>query len=201
MDTSIIIFSIIILICLISITILFIKFNTISKSIDNISNLIDGNKKLIDQHILNDLTKLPSTLNLEKLKVKDLEVENNLTTSNINSNNDTISINSNVNINSDKIKVNPKVILNTEYNYNDDIELMKDKNLEYINIDDSNDSNIDINYKLNDTIYYVVNKYKKDKKKKKIKVENKEDVKEDKEETDPSIENYENIPSYDLFYH
>ena len=101
METTTIIFGIIILICLTSIVLLFIKIRSMSNSIDNVSKLIEGNKKLIDSHILNDLTEIPSTLNLEKLKVKDLEVENNLSASNINSNDDSISINSKVIFNKD----------------------------------------------------------------------------------------------------
>lgn len=152
METSTIIFTICIIICVISMILLFIKLNNISETIE-----------------INQLeSKIPSSLTLDKLKVKDLEVENNLMASNINSENDSLSINSNVelnkdlHLNGDKLKVNPKMIINTSYNYADDStkDDFINKKLQYLYIDDSDDSNMDMNLHLDEIAYYMGTSYK-----------------------------------------
>ena len=88
---------------------------------------------------------------------------------------------------------------------------MKDKSPEFIYIDDTDDSKIDVNYKFNDSIYSVVKRYK-DKQPKKTdedKIDIEKDDKKASSEADEEeviedakkVENFENIPSYDLFYH
>lgn len=174
MDFITIIFIIISLICIISLILIFVK-------IRNMSEIIDSNKNIIYNQILkeNELN-IPSSITLDKLTVKDLEVENNLTTSNINSNNDSISINSNINLNSDQIQVNPKMNIKALYNYADDTtkDEFKNKKIQLIYVDDTDDSKMDINLHLDEVAYYVGNTYKEKHSREKQKISNQTKLKE-----------------------
>jgi len=132
MNTSTIIFSIIIIILIIIISILFYKLNIVNTDINNIITTLNN-------HILSDINPNVSKeisdikqLTLDKLKVKDIEVENNLSSPNIKTDNlsaikDKININNDLNINNN-IRVNKQSLLTVQIHNKNEPNLTLDSN-------------------------------------------------------------------------
>jgi len=135
MNLSTIIFSIIIIILLIIIIFLYIKINNINKT------LINHILKDINPNVSKEISDIKQ-LTLDKLKVKDIEVENSLISPNINTDNlnsiiDKININNDIYVNND-VNVNPKAGIKVKLDLGDGFNKPyignKDKSFELKNI-------------------------------------------------------------------
>ena len=164
------------IICITCLIILFVKMKNINEN--------------LNKHITTDLKELPDEITLNKLKVKDLEVDDRLSTSLIYNKNDEIPIavsspiwftkdmtiqndklnihSNNMLLNNDVIEVNPELTLTTEFYKDKAINHQKPLNL--VNINETT-SDINMKFNLKDVVYTLYNNENKKNKTKETKEE------------------------------